>query len=387
MITIAGVVFSLTLIALSLASQQFGSRLLRNFMRDKTNQVVIGTFVATFLYCLLVLRTIRRDDEIFVPHLSVTFGVLLAVASVGLLIYFIHHVSVSIQADEIIARVNSELTHVIDRLFPEQIGQGASRVREEDNNGTLPEGFDREARPVEADGDGYLQIIDTDELMALAGKDDLILRVERHPGQYIAAGTPLVSIWPSHRVDNRLIERIHSAFVLDIQRTPEQDVEYAVYQLVQMAVRALSPGINDPFTAMTCLDRLGSSLTRLAQREMPSSRRYDDHHKLRIIAPVATFSQVVDAAFNQIRQYGRTSAAVNIHMLETIRAIAEAIRCPEDRVVLRRHAEMVLRNAVEALPEEEDRRAVEDCYQEARRCLRKAGTVQETYAKSFPDDS
>ena len=124
MITIAGVVFSLTLVALSLASSQFGPRLLRNFMRDTTNQFVLGTFVATFLYCLLVLRTIRRADEVaFVPHLSVTLGVLFALASLGVLIYFIHHVSVSIQADEIIARVGSGALDGIDRLFPKQIGE------------------------------------------------------------------------------------------------------------------------------------------------------------------------------------------------------------------------------------------------------------------------
>ncbi len=129
MITIAGVVFSMTLVALSLASSQLGPRLLRNFMRDTTTQVVLGTFVATFLYCLLVLRTIRRPEEfVFVPHLSVTLGVLFAVVSLGVLIYFIHHVSVSIQANEIVARVGAELIEGVDRLFPEQIGRGAPRI-------------------------------------------------------------------------------------------------------------------------------------------------------------------------------------------------------------------------------------------------------------------
>ncbi|KKN00518.1 hypothetical protein LCGC14_1136970 [marine sediment metagenome] len=125
MITIAGVVFSMTLVDLSLASSQFGSRMLRNFMRDTTTQVVLGTFVATFLYCLLVLRTIRRvEEDLFVSHLSVLLGVVLAVVSVGVLIYFIHHVSVSFQANEIVARVSRELIEGIDRVFPEQIGRG-----------------------------------------------------------------------------------------------------------------------------------------------------------------------------------------------------------------------------------------------------------------------
>jgi uncharacterized membrane protein len=161
MITIAGVVFSMTLVVLSLASAQLRPRLLRVFMSDSTTQVVLGTFIATFLYCLLVLRTIRRAEEVaFVPHLSVTVGVLLAVASVGVLIYFIHHVCVSIQANEIAARVGKELIERIDHLFPEHIGRGAQEIPTEPPDAGFFEAFDQEARPVGAAGDGYLQFID-----------------------------------------------------------------------------------------------------------------------------------------------------------------------------------------------------------------------------------
>ena len=139
MITIAGVVFSMTLVALSIASSQLGPRLLQGFMRDATNQVVLGTFVSTFLYCLLVLRTIRREIEVaFVPHMSVTLGVLLAVASVAVLIYFIHHVSVSIQADEVIARVCRELFDGIDRLFPARVGHEGPPAAGEPGDAGLP---------------------------------------------------------------------------------------------------------------------------------------------------------------------------------------------------------------------------------------------------------
>ena len=276
MITIAGVVFSMTLVALSLASSQLGPRLLRSFMRDSTTQVVLGTFIATFLYCLIVLRTIRRADEVtFVPHLSVTLGVLLAVASVGVLIYFIHHVSVSIQANEIAARVGKELIERIDHLFPEQIGRGAPRIPTEPPDAGFFEAFDQEARPVGADGDGYLQFIDADALLALATEEDLIVRLERRPGNYVVASRPLALIWPGSRVTDRLTDQVHSLFVLGHQRTSGQDIEFGVNQLVEIAVRALSPGLNDPFTAITCVDHLGSALCRLASRDMPSPYRHD----------------------------------------------------------------------------------------------------------------
>ena len=364
MITIAGVVFSMTLVVLSLASAQLGPRLLRVFMSDRTTQVVLGTFIATFLFCLLVLRTIRRAEEVaFVPHLSVTFGVLLAVASVGVLIYFIHHVCVSIQANEIAARVGKELIERIDHLFPKHIGRAAQGIPTELPDEAFFEAFELEARPVGAAGDGYLQFIDGEALLALAVDEDLVVRLERKPGDYVVASCPLALIWPGNRVTDRLTDQVQSLFVLGHQRTSDQDIEFGVNQLVEIAVRALSPGLNDPFTAITCVDHLGSALCRLATRDMPSPYRLDRENQLRVIAPVDTFPAVMDAAFNQIRQHGRTSAAVTIHLMETITMVAEFSHRPQDRAALSRHAEMIARGAREGLPEGEDRRAVEERYQ------------------------
>lgn len=364
MITIAGVVFSMTLVALSLASSQLGPRLLRNFMRDSTTQMALGTFVATFLYCLLVLRTIRRVEEVaFVPHLSVSIGVLLAVVSVGVLIYFIHHVSVSIQANEIVAQIGTELIGEIDRLFPEKTGRGAPRIASEPPDAGFLDSFGREARPVGSAGDGYIQFVDVDSLMVLAMEEDIVIKLERRPGHYVVAASPLVLVWPGNRVTDQLIDQINSAFALGNQRTSGQDIEFAVNQLVEVAIRALSPGVNDPFTAMACVDRLGSALCRLGQRDTPLAYRQDVQNQLRIITPVFTFTEVANAAFNQIRQYGRSSAAVTIRLLETIAEVARAVRRPEDRTSLLRHAGMVARGARDGLPEEEDRQEVEERFQ------------------------
>ena len=281
MVTIAGVVFSMTLVALTLASAQFGPRLLRNFMSDTINQFVLGTFIATFIYSLLVMRTIRREDEVaFVPHFSVTLAVVLALVSMAVLIYFIHHVSVSIQADEVVARVANELDEGMDRLFPEDIGESKS---------PRDDGRDREdlavlkqvSRAVGARQDGYLQFIDADALMSLAVKHDLVMQLVQRPGQYVTAERPLVVLAPGGRVSQEVREAIGEAIIVGSQRTPSQDIEFAISQLVEIAVRALSPSVNDPFTAIRCADRLASAMCRLARRPMPSPYRRDERDRIR----------------------------------------------------------------------------------------------------------
>lgn len=374
MIAIAGTVFSMTLVALSLASSQLGPRLLRNFMRDTVNQVVLGTFVATFVYCLLVLRTIRRPDEVaFVPHLSVSIGVLLAVVSVGVLIYFIHHISVSIQADEVVARVGLELNDGIDRLFPEDTGKSDTKAPSASGapeDAELPAAFACEARPVGAQEDGYLQIIDVDALMDLASEEDLLLRLERRPGHYVVKDRSIVMVWPGDRVTKTLVDRVNAAFVFGSQRSASQDIEFSIRQLVEIAVRALSPGINDPFTAIACVDRLESALCRLARRDMPSDHRFDGHGHLRLVAPGSTFAGIVDMAFNQIRQCARANSAVAIRMLDAIAQIAIHVQRVEDTDCLQRHAGMIVRGAREAVPEAEDLRVVEARFTAAATALR-----------------
>ena len=371
MVTLAGVVFSMTLVALSLASSQLGPRLLRNFMRDAANQVVLGTFVATFVYCLLILRSIRRGDGLaFIPHLSVSVGVLLAIVSLAVLIYFIHHVAISIQADEVISRVSIELINQVDRLYPERADRDGADPAGAPDASQLRAAFEDEVRTVGAAGDGYVHSIATDDLAALAKEEDLRLRLERGPGQYVVMGCPLVTAWPADRVTESVESRILDAFILGYQRTAAQDIEFSIHQLVEIAVRALSPGINDPFTAITCVDRLGSALHRLVQRDLPPPYRYDDDGVLRLVAPAVTFPDIANAAFNQIRQHARSSAAVTIRLLETIAVIAAAARRAEDQAALRLHAQMIVRGAREALPEETDLQEVEERYLSVGRSLR-----------------
>ena len=355
MITVAGVVFSINVVALSMASSQFGPRLLRNFMRDRGNQIVLGTFIATFVYCLLVLRTVRgQEGSIFVPHLAVTGAVLLALASVGVLIYFIHHAAVSVQAPVVVANVGRELQESIDTLFPENLGD-APHEAEPDCDDVIPENFETEARPVPAGSDGYLQVIDDKKLMELAAEHELLIRVVHRPGHFVIECGPLALVWPAP--DDEMIQRIRDCFAIGAQPTPTQDAEYVINQLVEVAVRALSPGINDPFTATACIDRLGAALARLGGRKIPSPFRYEDQGRLRIIAYPLTFADMADAAFRQIRQNGRSHAAVLIRMLETFAVVWKHARRPEDKAALLSHAALV-RQCADDLPQAADRNDV-----------------------------
>jgi hypothetical protein len=183
--------------------------------------------------------------------------------------------------------------------------------------------------------------------MQLATEHDLILRVTPRPGYFVIQGSALAAAWPGERVDERLAEKIHDAFIVGAGRTLTQDVEFAVDQLVEVAVRALSPGVNDPFTAMTCVDRLGEALCQLAERTLPSPSRYDADGRLRVVVHPTTFTGVTDAAFNQIRQYGRGSAAVTIRLLEAIAGVAARASGEEDRAALLQQARMIKRGSVD----------------------------------------
>lgn len=362
MMTVAGVTFSITIVALTLASQQFGPRLLRNFLRDRGNQVVLGTFVSTFIYCLMVLRTVRGgDDAEFVPNLSVTTGVLLAIFSLGVLIYFIHHVSVSIQASQIIANVTHDLEHAIDRLFPERVGDSGRAADET----TRPDAG--ASRPVVSRRSGYVQGIDGTRLMRAAVERAVILRIDATPGAFVREGATLLHIAGGRAgADDDEEDALRGAFVLGSERTGSQDISFFVEQLTELAVRALSPGVNDPGTARMCLDRLEQTLCRLAARPWPSPLRFDATGTLRVIAPPVTFEHLARSAFEEIGRHGRQSVEVTCHLLRVLASVASCATRAGDRRALAELAATTLQRAREAIAEDVDRRRVEACGREAR---------------------
>ncbi|MBD0301643.1 MAG: DUF2254 domain-containing protein [Tolypothrix sp. T3-bin4] len=353
MISVSATAFSITIVALQLAASNFGPRLLRNFMQDTGNQVVLGTFISTFIYCLLVLRTIRGDGDgynQFVPQLSITGGTILAIISMAVLIYFIHHASTIIQASHIIENVSNDLDKGIDRLFPEKIGRS---IPEKQEIAEIPENFDLAAFSVRVTDSGYIQAIDNEELMKIARKHNLLLRVESRPGKIVVKDSDLVMVFPGEFVNQKLTKQINDAFILGKERSEQQDIEFPINQLVEIALRALSPGINDPFTAIRCIDRLSAGLSRLAQRDFPSPYRYDKDNKLRAIAFGITFEELVNSAFNPIRQYARSDTSVITSLLQAIATIATYTSNSKYQAVLRHHAHMILQDSREGLSQQD----------------------------------
>ncbi len=360
MITVAGVVFSITLVALSLASSQFGPRLLRSFMRDRANQFVLGTFVSTFLYCLLILRAVRSGDPGFVPYISVTTSLILTILSLAVLIFFIHHVAMGIQAPSVIANVAGDLFMAIDDLFPEGLG---GQGREPGDESPLPEDFERQARSIPVPYTGYLQALDGTRLLHTATQHNLLVKLVARPGDFVVEGEEALQAWPLERVDDVIVDALARSLVVGRQRTGTQDVEFAIEQLVEVAVRSLSPGINDPFTAITCIDWLGAALCRLATRCFPSSRLYDEDANLRLVVErPLTFPGLLDTAVNQIRQYAGSSVAVRVRLLEMLATVFASTPSLEDRLALQRQAVMIEGATGQAVSEQRDRADIMERY-------------------------
>src|SRR5919202_718305 len=371
MVSVTATAFSIAIVALQLASSNFGPRLMRTFMQDTGNQLVLGTFISTFVYCLLVLRTIRGQDyDVFVPQTSITVGIVLALLSIGVLIYFINHASTIIQASHVINEVSIDLDQAIERLFPEKIGH--SKPEPKHQVGEIPGSFHSQAYPSRSTGSGYLQIIDEAELMKLARKHDLLLRVKLRPGKFAIQGSELVMAYPGDRVDEKLAEQIENTFILGKERNEQQDIEFPIDELVEIALRALSPGINDPFPAIRCIDRLSAGLSRLAQRDFPSPYRYDEDDNLRVIANPVTFAGLTDVAFDQIRRYGQSDVAVTIRLLDAIARIAPYTRTQKDKAALLRHAQMIERGSRERVGEEWDSTCIEERYKAVVKALDEA---------------
>jgi uncharacterized membrane protein len=363
----AGVVFSLTTVPLTVAASQFGSRLLRNFLRDRITQVVLSMYFATFIYCMVVLFSIPNRPEIAeLPHIATTVSLLMALTSFCLLVYFIHHIGVSLQAPTVIAEVGDELRRAIE--YHAKIGEATGAAGDEPKSS---EAFAEIAAQVEQEGTvlnanktGYVHAIAIDELTTLAAERDIILRLLRQAGDFLTEDSPLAVFWPSSSEPSpeevtEVQDAVNNAYLVGYQRIPTLDVEFAVNQLVEIAVRALSPAINDPFTAMTCLDRLGIELARFAAVCHATPYRFDNVGRLRVILEAADFSRLTDAAFHQIRQYGRGNAEVLSRLLDALLLASSGSGLSEERAALLRHARLVEEETnTDGLPNPYDRERV-----------------------------
>ena len=306
MITAASVTFSLASVALSIASQQYGSRVLRNFMRDRITQVLLGTFVSTFMYSVLVVRAIRGSDisEGFVPSISVTVAIAIALVSLVLLIFFVHHVSTSIQASHIVRVIADDLHQAIPKLYPSKTGAGHM------------DGLEHKTRRQQASmsvtikESGYLQSVELDRLFAMASTKDLVIELAIKPGDHHVSGTEVARVWGATAFPEKDLHHLTGAFLFGGERTPVQDIRYQFQQLTDVIVRALSPGINDPFTAINGIDELASGISQLAQQPRVQERREDGTGALRLLVPRPRISQVLDQTVGHIAIYAASDRFV-----------------------------------------------------------------------------
>lgn len=330
-IGVAGTVFSITIAALSLAAGQMGPRLLRNFVRDRANQVTLGVFLATFAYALMVLRSVRTQQEgSFVPHLSLSVGLLLAFVSVGTLVFFVNHIAGRINVDTVIELVSEDVRDALRRLTVHEPGP------------VPPDAvmWTHAVRVTDARY-GYLQQFHADTLADWAADRSTAIRMLVRPGDYVFPGAAIAELTVS--VDGAE-EAIRDATALGPRRVGSLDLEFSVRQLVEVAVRALSPGINDPHTALSVLDRLGASLCELVPLYLPTGIALR-HARPVLVVPVVDYDGLTDSMFHMIRQNAAGSPAVLARMLEVLTIVASCERDQARRHALGRHARLVMGDA------------------------------------------
>lgn len=341
MIGVAGTVFSVTLVALTLASSQFGPRLIKNFMYVKLNQVVLGSYVSTYLYCLLVLNALKdNDDYSFIPSLSILAAILAAMANIILLIVFIHQIAISIQADKVISDISDFISKQIETLFPEKMGEEKEHEGKTEIVAAIA-GY-KFITGIKSPKNGYLQYIDSKALIAGMTDEKALLELHYRPGSFLVKGLEIGKFYSNKNLEEDSLESVLDHFVIGEIKTAEQDLEFSIHQMVEIAARALSSGVNDPYTAMVCIDNLASTMCYLAQAEFPSKYRFDEEGTLRIIADVLDFEGVLDASFNQIRQFSAGSTAVIIRLMEALITIIGFTKKESNRKAVLKHAEMVL---------------------------------------------
>ena len=339
LITVVSLAFSITIVAIQQAATQFSPRVIRNFMRDRGNQVVFGTYIATFVYALLILRQVREANVgggEFVPALSTTTALLLALLCVGLLIYFIHHTASSLQVATIADNIRRELRDGLDRLYPHSVAEPLDR---EENAPPLP----REAPTltVRATSAGYLQDVDTEQLVG-ALPAEAIGRVVPQVGDYVITGAPLIELWATAPLHAGAGDALRGAFALGRERSNRQDIRFGIRQLVDIALKALSPGINDPTTAEQCLAHLGDTVALFAERRIPAAWRRVPESGVVLHVNRPDFAAIVAEAFDQIRREAADDAHVTVYLLTILAQLVRHARTPEQVAAVRRQAREIL---------------------------------------------
>lgn len=386
MLTVATLAFSIIMLGVVQMANAYSPRILRQYLGDTDNQHVLGILIGTFLYSLLVMRVVRSTDEsLFVPTISVTVAILLALLSTAAFVYFVNHVAHSIEVSAVVTSIQRESQEVLEVLYP---NNGPSLLPDE-----LESPLAWDSLTIPSRYSGYIEAVAVKGLVAAAREAGGRVRVERSVGDYVLAGTPLATIWAAAAEQEGLGRAVYGQITLGSERTMVQDLAYGIRQLSDVALRAISPAVNDPSTAINCIDVLAALLAELLHRSPLSPYYHDEQGTLRLIVPHPTFETLLDLAFNQIRQYAANDYACTLRLLEVCTDLASLAMRPSERVALWKHIVMLGRSADRHLHEPWDRdqvnqrlrRAAHTLGQEPRALLLEAFVEHAAYQEGVGD--
>jgi len=362
--TALALVVTLTVTVLANAGQAFGQRLIRNFVRATITKVTLGLFLASTVFSLGVLYRTTGGPSVASPSLSTAVSVTLALAAVVTLILYINHVAAELQAPSVIARVARDLWEVIEERRHDAEHGRVLHAASGDDAREAEELLAREGRAILAGRSGYVQSVDADVLFRAADEANMMLRFRHRPGHFVLYHTTIAQVWPPDRAPE-LMDAIERAVRVGRYRTLQQDLKFAVDQMVEVALRALSPAINDTFTALQCVDWLGDALLSIADAPEPPRVHANDTGDVRLIAPVLTFHRAVEGAFDKLRQNSTRNVSVSIRILGVIARLAPQLRDPAHRAPLTAQLDMTAEGALAVTPVAADREMLLDAYRAA----------------------
>jgi uncharacterized membrane protein len=346
MMTVVSIVFAILLMTLTLASMQYSPRILVAFAQDRVTQQTLGIFIGTFAYCIAALPAARSMPHPFGPVTTVSGAMLLALACVVCLLFFIHHISQAISVNHIVDRIALETEAIIDEMMPNparsvRLAQPSDVARAETE------------APVLSEISGYIRYIDAARLVAAAKIYKTVIRVVRRVGHFVPEGVAIVMVSKPDVLTAELCAEIRGSFDFGPTRTLQQDAEFGILQIVDIALKAISPAVNDPSTAINCIDHLGRILIRYGQRDPQECLLYDPPGVLRVIVPWQRFERMAESAFGQIRLYAQSDIAVSLRLMRALCDIAGAIPTASDKRLLVEHGQRILAGCAKALPDED----------------------------------
>jgi len=358
----ATLTFSVTMVTLSLTSSQFGPRLLRNFLRDPFNQFIFGAFIATFVYCLLIMRGMVVADN-RIPSISISLAIILVLINALLFIGFIHHLTSSIRVERMAYDIGQELLEAIHRVLPEPYIEKADLATEV----ALPNVGET---VIKTNAFGYLQAINYSALLSLAEKEAITIKLLFKPGHYILPGSPIAYVWPALNQKAHIEKSISASFLLGKEPSGEQDLEYSIRQLVQIAARALSPGINDPFTAMTCIDYLATGLATITKLQLPEFQIRNEAGRLLLVKSEISFQNLLEASFVIIRQMCSDNPSVVIYLLEAFMHLTPLAQRKADRQAIEQISRLTVDSALTHHLLAPDEQAIQQRFEQIKQALK-----------------